>query len=288
MIKVAMGITVVILLSGCGTVPPQVSYKTYAASSDGNSEFAYPFRHRRSLLRIKKENDTFKVEAAPSELDVNGEFSPLYMIRGIDDFRAGTQLKVTYLDNTKIPDKIDVTTKDNLADTINKIGDVISAAVPLVAGVVAAPTAAGVSTFKDTVIDPGEITPEQWIRDEINVDYCLKISDISTEDGVAVTDYLTNRNGKKVVDFPVPSCTTAVVHIAQCKNQQAATRVRVTFAAYNKVTPMPLPSSGSLKMNSVCGASVTEADKQDRSDLTTYLQTLMTNVNNIKAAAKKK
>jgi len=288
MIRLCLCIATASLCASCGVVPPRVSYQIYTVSQQGNDEFGYPFRHRRSLLRIKQENGIFKVETAPSELDIDGHFTPMYMIRGADDLRAVTQVKITYLDNTKLPDKIDITTSDNIADTINKVGEVVSAAVPLLAGSVSAPEVEAVQTFKETVLDPGEMTQGKWIPDAMNAGYCLMMSALSVEEGISVADYVESRRGRKVIDFPVPSCATAIIHIAQCNDQQTAARMRVIFAAYDKVTPMSLPSSGSLKMSSICGASVTEADKQDRSDLTTYLQSLMTSVNNIKAAAKKK
>jgi hypothetical protein len=280
-----------VILSGCGVIPPQVSVQDYGDANASSQEFGYVFRHRRSVLKIKYEGGNFKAEAAPYELNNKGEFLPLYKISGIEDIRANTQLKVSYLDNTKLIDKIDITTKDNLAETINKIGSVAAAVAPLVAGVVSQSDAATIA-FKATVVDPADLIemPGKWTQDETNPDYCVMLSDIQTEKGLKLETYIKNRANVKGVDFPVPSCSTAVLKIVQCNAKDTATAatMRVTFASTDTVTPIPLPSSGSLKMNSVCGASVTEADNQDRTDLKTYLTNLITQVNNIKAAFKKK
>src|SRR5690606_2893240 len=110
------------------------------------------------------------------------------------DARSTTQLKISYLDNTKLPDKIDVTTKDNVADTINKIGKVAVALAPMIAtGVSASGVAAAAPTFRDTVLDPGEVKAGEWVPDGMNPGSCLMLGDVSVEDGLSMTEYIKNR-----------------------------------------------------------------------------------------------
>jgi len=289
-ITVAWGV-VLSTLSGCGVVPPQVQYQEYVAGADARSGF--PMRHRRSILLVKfdPKQNAFTAEAAPYELDVGGtNYLPLFQIAGLDDWKATTQLKVTYLDNTKIVDTMELTTKDNVADTINKIGDVAAALAPVVGGLVAGggPVAAA-NPFKDTTLDPAAAKPGEWQPDEINSNLCMKLSGAATEQGMPFVDYMKTRQSS-ARDFPVSSCVSAVLAIAKCdepKRDDVAQKLRVVYASADRVTPIPLPSSGSVKMNSVCGAAVTEADKQDRRALSTYLTTLMDNVKKVEAAKKK-
>jgi hypothetical protein len=279
-------------LAGCGVVPPQVQYQPYSAASD--AKFGYPIRPRRSIILVKfdSKQNTFSAEAAPYELDPSGTtYLPLFQMSGLDDWKATTQLKVTYVDNTKIVDTIEVTTKDNVADTINKIGDVGAAVVPVLAGLVAGGAAVAAGPFKDTTIDPAKVKADEWQPDEINAGYCLKLGIATVEQGLPLKDYMSARQGATARDFPVSSCASAVLAIATCQSPAAITApvqtLRVVYASAEQVTPMPLPSSGTLKMNTVCGAVVTEADKQDRRQVSAYLTTLMDNVKKVEAAKKK-
>ncbi|MGJ7571537.1 hypothetical protein ACSFBX_13455 [Variovorax sp. RB2P76] len=281
-------------LTSCGVIPPQVEYTEYQPSSAATPGF--PFRHRRSVLLVKYDPklSTFKVEPSPYELDPSGNFLPILKIRGIDDARAATQLKVSYVDNTKLLDQVTVSTKDNVADTINKIGTVAAALVPLIATAVAETSGKAAVSFKDSVIDPVEAGADKWVQDDVNPAYCFRLRQTSTEQSITLNSYISARSGNKAADFPAAACTTAIVDIAQCKspNSVAAGDIvaspRVVYASADMVTPIALPSTGSIKMGSACGASVTEADNQSRVDIAAYLQALITQVNNIKAAAKKK
>lgn len=287
-----------VYLAGCGVIPPQVSYAPYAVEGNESTKFGYPFRHRRSviLVRYDAKAQIFKTEASPYELDVDGAYLPMYKLAGLVDWRATTQLKVSYLDNTKFPDTITTTTKDNVAETIQKIGSVASALTPLIAGGVseAKATSAGAVVFKDTLIDPLEVKNSNWFKDDVNQNYCMRLRNVSVEQGMAIDKFISSRTSKSV-DFPVPSCATGLVEVAECPGKDnidvkgdPLSSMRVVFADATTVTPMTLPATGSLKMNSVCGASITEADSQNRNDVATYLTTLITQVNNIKAAKKKK
>jgi hypothetical protein len=285
-----------IVLSGCGVVPAKVVISDDKATVSESGAIGYPFRQRRSVILLKQDSMTkaFKAEVSPYELDGNGQYEKLHYIAGKDNFRSTTQLKISYLDNTKLIDQIELTTQDNIADTINKIGTVAEAVVPIVAGGVAGTSDADKVVFQDTVYDPGLPGGEKWAFDLVNSGYCIRQQDIAVEAGLTIAEYVKNASANKYVgDFPVPSCVSATIEIAQCDVANAQPRrvlasIRTVYASATNVTPLPLPSSGKIKMNSVCGASVTEADKQVRTDLTTYLTTLITNVNNVKAAAKKK
>lgn len=298
--KVVGGIAMTLgILNGCGVVPAKVTYSQYPDDSAAAvPTSAYPFRHRRSILLITQDEKTnlIKVEPAPSELLANGSYSPLILVAGVDNLRSTTQIKVSYIANTKLIDELQSTTKDNVADTINKVGAVATALLPLVAS-----AAAGqdkqlqAAAFKPTTLDPMESNVEQWHADAINKNYCLRLREKSTEQGTTLASYLSARTSQHANDFPVPSCSTAILDVAECTNGNpdsiSETNIRtqrVTYASATNVTPLPLPSTGSVKMNTVCGANVTEADKQDRTDVLTYLNTIITNVKNIQAAKEKK
>jgi len=183
-----------------------------------------------------------------------------------------------------------VTTKDNVADTINKIGDVAAALAPVLAGLVAGGGPAVAATFKDTTLDPAAVKPGEWHADEINANLCMRLSSTATEQGILFSDYMKARQSSTARDFPVSSCVSAVLAIAKCNDpnrEDMAQKLRVVYASADRVTPLPLASSGTVKMNSVCGAAVTEGDKQDRRVLSTYLTTLIDNVKKVEAAKKK-
>lgn len=279
-------------ISGCGVVPARVSYAEVA--SDGSAPFGYPFRPRRSILVVSysSADKRFVVEPAPTELDSSGAWVPLYQLSGVDNWRSTTQIKVTYLPETKIVDEMTFTTTDNVAETIAKIGDVLAAAVPVIASAVAGDVAGEKVAFQSTTFDPAR-AGETWHQDEVNRNYCLRLRNVSVEQGLSLTAYFSSRKGGVSSDFPVASCATGVLEIAQCPlgpvgfvaaNPQ---RLRVNFASSDRVTPIGIPSSGAMKMNAVCGAVVTEADKQDRSDLTNYLTSLIDAVKKIEAAKTK-
>lgn len=279
-------------MSGCGVVPPKVSYREVTA--DGDGPFGYPFRPRRSVLLVtyEKAEKTFKVSAAPTELDAKGEWVALHQISGVDDWKSTTQLKMSYLPDTKLLDEIQVTTKDNIADTITKIGNVIAAVAPLASSVVASTVDANQVVFEPTTFDPAW-AGDAWRRDEINKSYCMRLTGLSVEQGLTLKQYMSSRTSS-ARDFPVASCATAVLEIAQCPagptefSPSSSERIRVNFAAADRVTPMALPSSGSMKMSATCGATVTEADKQDRVELVNYLTALMESVKKVEEAKKSK
>lgn len=279
-------------LTACGVVPPKVTYGELAVS--GNGPFGYPFRPRRSLLLVSYADveKSFRAQAAPSELDADGRWTPLLQVRGVDDWRSTTQLKVSYLPDTKLVDEIKVTTSDNIAETIAKIGEVLAAAAPIVAGLVAAAGPPQPIAFRPTTFDPAW-AGETWRQDGINPGYCLRLREVSVEQGLTLAQYMGARNGAASSDFPVASCVTGALEIAQCPSGPGSVqaedpaRVRVNFASADHVTPMRLPSTGAIKMNAVCGAVVTEADKQDRSELTAYLTALIEAVKKIEAQKKK-
>lgn len=279
-------------ISACGVVPPKVTYGDLATAGDG--PFGYPFRPRRSVLVVSyvAADKRFTAEPAPSELDAEGKWIPLFQVSGIDNWKSTTQLKVSYVPETKLVDEIKITTSDNIADTITKVGNVVAAVAPIIAGVVAASSVADKVNFEPTTFDPAW-AGESWRQDEINPNYCLRLRNVAVEQGLPLSQYIAARKGVSTSDFPVASCATGTLEVARCPsgptNVGAANpeRVRVTFAASDRVTPIGLPSSGAMKMNAVCGAVVTEADKQDRRELTNYLTALIDAVKKIEAAKKK-
>ena len=173
----------------------------------------------------------------------------------------------------------------------------VAAAVPLIAA-----TAAGQeippqpSTFKTTIIDPSDRNLENWAQDPVNIDYCVRVRDKATEQGVPVKAYFDDRFKTTANDLPVPSCVTAILDVAPCKGGKLDAKIdvkdiwsqRVTFSSTEMVTPLPLPSSGSVKMNTVCGGKVTESDKEDRVDVSAYMNALIASVKSVQAALTKK
>lgn len=286
-----LGTVSLVAMSGCGVVPAKVTYRE--VTPDGDGPFGFPFRPRRSVLLVSYENadKKFTAESAPTELDANGNWIGLIQVGGVDDWKSTTQLKMTYVPETKLIDEIKVTTTDNIADTITKIGNVIAAVAPVVAGVVASTASADKIVFQPTTFDPAW-AGIAWRQDQINKNYCLRLSGLSVEQGLTLKQYLGARKGS-ATDFPVASCATGVLEIAECPagptgfNPTNPDRMRVNFAASDRVTPMPLPSSGAVKMSAICGAVVTEADKQDRRELVNYLTSLMEAVKKIEEAKKK-
>jgi hypothetical protein len=122
----------------------------------------------------------------------------------------------------------------------------------------------------------------------------VRLKDVVCESSLSLQKYIDAGLGKWQSTFPVPACTTGVVEIAEassCDKDKADANIKaslpVKFADADNVLPMSLPSSGELKMNSVCGASVTEADKQDRQLLLNYLSTAITQIQDVSAAWKK-
>lgn len=267
-------------LSGCGVIPPRVTYSTYsdqsAAGAAADQKVSYFFRHRRSVLVVQLDNEgLYKVTAAPFELTPDNTYSQLYEIAGADDPRATTQLKLSYLDNTKFVDEIHVATKDNVADTIVRLGEIAKATVPLFAAAQAPAAKAG--SFSPTRIDPMAPDAAQWRKDPINDGACLRLRDSTVESQMTIEGFVASAAHGWVRTFPVPACATGIVDIAtKCGSNLQDTKpevsIRVTFAHPRNVLPMPLPSTGSMKMHSVCGASVTASDKQDRTDVLDYVR----------------
>lgn len=281
-------------------MPSRVSYTTYSSEEISKNVAApgYMFRNRRSILLISQDpkSSALKVEAAPYELTPDGKkYLPIYTVKSVDDARSTTQIKATYVANTQFLDQVQVTTKDNIADTINKIGTVAASLAPIIAASVAGTEVSpAAKTFSPTTLDPADAKNRDWQRDPINVTYCLRIQDVTTEQGLSMGDYLKNCTSKSPCSsLPISACSTGVVEVAPCANDKTVeedkiTSIRVTFATDGVVVPVPLPSSGAVKMNAVCGASVTEADKEDRSNVLDYLNQVITNVNTVQAALKKK
>ncbi len=285
-------VCLVLVLAGCGVVLPRVQYAEYPktatvkAPSDASG---YQFRHRRSVIVVEYTNKSYRATAVPFELTSDGSFSTLYRVWGADDYRSTTQLKVSYIDNTKFIDQLHVTTKDNVADTISKIGNVAKASVPLATHLVSAPPgeAAKKVEFKKTMIDPTQAGIDQWTSDPLNAGYCVRLK--VAESPLSLRQYVADGIGKWQGTFPVPACAIGIVEIAvasPCEKADAniEASILVKFADADKVLPISLPSSGSLKMNSVCGASVTEADKQDRTDLLDYLKAAITQTQDVYTA----
>ncbi|WP_250455327.1 hypothetical protein [Caballeronia sp. ATUFL_M2_KS44] len=279
--------------TGCGVVPPRVQYSEYTPNMDGQSANGDQliFRLRRSVLLIKKSSTAFTFEASPYELTPDSKaFIKTYYMAGKDDLRSTTQLKITYLDSTKIPDTITVTTTDNLADTISKIGEVGQAIAPVAAAFVSGQQAVLPPTFNDTTLDPAEVADEAIVPDPRNDGICLRVSNRVTEPGVSAKDYIDAAKAGARHDFPTPACVSAQVEVLQCRTDGTAPTVlasaHTTFASDQIVVPMLLPSTGSLKMNTVCGANVTPADKEDRYQVLTYLQNLMKSVSSVQSAVK--
>lgn len=276
-------------LGGCGVVPPRVSYAPYDQAQSGaqtiNNAPHYPFRSRRSLLLIRSNDDSkLTVAASPWELTTDGKYSPLYTLQGSDDFRSTTQLKVSYIDNTKFIDELGVTTKDNVADTVGKVAALVKAVIPVVASFVSGTTADPTLVIKPTVVDPAKTATNVWLKDPLNNNICLRLHEVVVESTLTLDEYLERPNPRQ--SFPVPACATAALDLAvvapnsTCDDASlkagAITTTQATFAHHANVLPMPLPSTGSLKMHPICGASVTEAGTQDRFQLLTVLTTIMT------------
>lgn len=286
-------ICILLGLVGCGVVPARVQYATYPmqgiTKADGVN--GYHFRHRRSVIMLEYKDNAFQAAVVPYELAPDGSYNALYRIWGADDFRSTTQLKVTYVDNTKFIDQLQVTTKDNLADTISKIGEVAKAAIPLIAGFVS--ERAPEVKFNKTMVDPARQGIDHWTEDPLNEGYCVRLKDVVSESSLTVQDYVGNGLGRWQGTFPVPACATGVVEIAaasscdKVRDTDIKASISVKFADADKVLPVSLPSSGSLKMNSVCGASVTEADKQDRNQLLNALSGAITQIQTVSDAWKK-
>lgn len=284
-----------VLLQGCGLVPPRVKYSAFPAGEgdSATSGDSLVFRNRRSVVVVAR-NDKGELTASayPYEFDATGKlYSPLYSIAGVYDWRSSTQLQVTYVDNTRFVDQVDVTTKDNVGDTIDKFGKAVVALLPLIGGVVSGTTATTTdfTNFKRTFVDPASASESKWKTDDVNSGWCVRLRNIVTEPGIRVADYISARAGRSSRDFPVPACASAQVDVGQCAspdNVPLYVSLPVTYAAPDLVIPTALPSSGSLKMYSVCGAKVTPAQSEDRTDILTYLDKATKAVKDIKAARK--
>jgi hypothetical protein len=287
----ALGCLIVGLV-GCGVVPPRVQYTEYsnaAVGTDASDASGYQFRQRRSVIVLEYSTDAkgFRATAVPYELTTAGSYSTLYRVWGADDYKSTTQLKVSYVDNTKFMDQLQVTTKDNIADTISKIGDIAKLLAPMVPSFVAEKEAPAGPPFVKTMVDPAQAGIDQWTKDPLNKDYCVRLKDVVCESTLSLKQYVADGLGKWRSTFPVPACATGVVQIASpCNDDNIKFSNRITFADADKVLPMGLPSTGSLKMNSVCGASVTEADKQDRQSLLDYLSKAITGIQGVSGALK--
>lgn len=294
-LSLLLGIAVVAII-GCGVVPPRVQYNKVDISNfqGGPPEkleanvsalnfSGYPFRQRRSILIINFDTakGEFTVAPVPHELDSNGQYLPLYTVEGRDNYRSTTQLKVKYVDNTKFIDEIAVTTKDNIEDTMSKIGELGQALIPIISSMVST-TKQSTIKFRPTMIDPSVSTFNEFQLDPLNDGFCIRMRDIAVESTLTLDQFISNSGRIDRSTFPVPACATVLVDIASsCSDPKAVDPVnvvslRTTFAHYDAVVPTPLPSTGTLKMSSICSASVTVADKEDRSDILKYLHSAVT------------
>jgi hypothetical protein len=280
-----------LVVEGCGAVPARVTYSPYSdqggASPTADQGKSYVFRHRRSVLLVQRDSEgRYQVAPAPFELAADGSYMPLYEIMGADDFYATTQLKLSYADNTKFVDELQVSTKDNVADTIVKLTDIAKNAIPVFA---AGETSVSRVAFKQTKIDPMADDVGQWHEDSLNDGLCLRLRAITVESHATLDGFVAAAKSKWVRTFPVPACATGIVDIAsKCAPNQQETKaedtIRVVYAHHQNVVLVPLPSSGSLKMHTVCGASVTASDKQDRTDVLDYVRNALKAANDVQSA----
>ena len=296
--KLLLGCCLAIISSGCGVVPSKVSYATYTplqtAKGSTNHAPRYPFRLRRSVLLIRiNDEDKLTVVASPWELGADGQYSPLYSMQGTDNFRSTTQVKMSYIDNTKFIDELTVTTKNNVADTISNVGALIKAVVPVAATLISG-AAEKTIKFRPTMVDPAGTTPNVWFKDPLNSNLCIRLRAPVVESALTIEDYFMAQEAQ--TSFPVPACATATLDLAivddtdRCEPQPLAsasvTTTQTTYAHHANVLPMPLPSTGSLKMHAVCGASVTEVGPQDRFQLLSNLTSIVSQAKEIHAAWK--
>lgn len=288
--RISLLATAFLVLTGCGVVPPRVVYSIYnVAQSSETSGDQLVFRHRRSVILIETAASDLKATATPYELNPAGtEYAPLYSITGVYDWRSSTQLKISYIDNTKFVDQLDVTTKDNVADTIDKFGKATASLLSLAAKVSGKEVAK--MEFKKTILDPAVLKAGErktgWLPDSANPGYCLQLRNVVAEPGMPIEDFISSHKSAPTNVFPVPACATGIVDVKRCANPDAdALSFEVTYST-DSVIPMSLPSSGSLKMYSICGAKVTPAQSEDRTDILTYLDKAIKTVKDIKAARK--
>lgn len=296
--KLLLGCCLAIFSSGCGVVPSKVSYARYTpvqgVKASANQAPRYPFRLRRSILLIRiNDEDKLTVIASPWELGADGQYAPLYSMQGTDNFKSTTQVKISYIDNTKFIDELTVTTKNNIADTIANVGALVKAVIPVAATLVSGATEKTV-TFRPTMVDPAGTPPNVWFKDPVNSNLCIRLRTPVVESALTIEEYFSAQEAQN--SFPVPACATAVLDLAivngagPCEPQALAsasvTTTQTTYAHHANVLPMPLPSTGSLKMHGVCGASVTEVGAQDRFQLLSTLTSIVTQAKEIHAAWK--
>jgi hypothetical protein len=230
------------VLGACGVVPSKVVYDKYGdatkSTSLSSSSPAYFFRHRRSTLLVRSDDEgKLTVIASPTEMTPDGLYAPLYRIQGIDNFKSTTQLKVSYIDNTKFVDELTVTTKDNVADTIAKVGSLVKAVIPVAASFVSGGEVQ-LAKIKPTVVDPAIITGTGWFKDPVNKNLCIRVRGTAVESTETLEQFL-NSSGPQH-SFPVPACATSVVDLAllktasDCGNQSiaaaAVSSTQVTFS----------------------------------------------------------
>lgn len=292
LLRPAAAFVAIAVIAGCGVVPPRVGYQNYSEEAAAGESMGYLFRHRRSVIVVtfSRETTKFDVFAAPDEFTPDNRFTPLYRLAGADDAFSATQLKVSYVANTKFIDQIQVTTKDNLVDAISKIGAVAALAPRLASGSLAeSPTKGAQRVFEPTLLDPWAADVEQWRVDPVNPRYCLRLRETSVESDLSIDRYVARAAGRMVGTFPVPACATGIVEIAPAcdgrpQEAKAEYSYRVVFAHARNVVPMQLPSTGALKMHSVCGASVTPADNQDRTTLLDHLTAAIKTVQDVQGS----
>ena len=289
------------ILAACGTVPPRVHYA--AAPSTPEADVKSPghaFWIPRSLLLLEPgtvENEkTVKVTAVPSELDENGNYLPLYHLTGIDDWRSTTALQVTYIANTKFIDTIGVKTTDNVQKTIQSVSGVLQAGISFAAAAGSMPSdrvgakKQAIKAFQRAVIDPAS-PKSNWTVLPNNPGIWYKLSTVS-ESKVTATEFFNAAASERGRVVPIAACSMANLELGFAPFSDNSVgkpleearplgdvvpgpSLQVTYADSKYVIPIVLPSSGSMKMHTICGADTTEDGKADRTTVLDQLKTAM-------------
>lgn len=283
------------ILAACGTVPPRVYYAAAPSTPEADVKSSgHAFRIRRSLLKLEPKTvgneKTVEVTAVPSELDENGNYLPLYRLTGIDDWRSTTALQVTYIANTKFIDTIGVKTTDNVQKTIQSVSGVLQTGISLAARAGVVPRKQVIAAFQKAVIDPAS-PKSNWTVLPNNPGIWYKLSTVS-ESKVTATEFFNAAASERGRVVPIAACSMANLELgfAPLSNDSVGKplgearplgdvvpgpSLQVTYADSKYVIPIVLPSSGSMKMHTICGADTTEDGKADRTTVLDQLKTAM-------------
>lgn len=281
------------ILTACSTVPPRVYYAAAPSTPEADVKSSgHAFRIRRSLLKLEPKTvgneKTVEVTAVPSELDENGNYLPLYRLTGIDDWRSTTALQVTYIVNTKFIDIIGVKTTDNVQKTIQSVSGVLQAGISLAATARAKQQA--IAAFQKAVIDPAS-PKSDWTVLPNNPGIWYKLSTVS-ESKVTATEFFNASASERGRVVPIAACSMANLELGFApfsddsvgKSLEEAQpqgdvvpglSLQVTYADSKYVIPIVIPSSGSMKMHTICGADTSEDGKADRTTVLDQLKTAM-------------